>query len=140
MAGEKFNRQSGITIVEVLVAMLVFGIAIGGFASLALTMKQAGDGARDHYQAVHMAKNRLERARNVQFELLPMLSEDDVLVGSDGNPDPNGFFRRSTIVSNVAPDLYEISCTIEIKNRLSLQFEPALQSVKTLITDMSQEI
>ena len=140
MTAKGFDRQSGITIVEVLVAMMVFGIAIVGFASLALTMKQAGDGARDHYQAVHMAKNRLERARNVQFELLPMLAENEVLVGSDGNPDSSGSFRRSTIVSNVAPDLYEISCTVEIKNRLSLQFEPALQSVKTFITDMSQEI
>ena len=45
MTANGIDRQRGISIVEVLVAMLIFGIAIAEFSSIALTMKQAGDGA-----------------------------------------------------------------------------------------------
>jgi Tfp pilus assembly protein PilV len=116
--------------------MVVLSIAMTGFASIAMSMKQAGDNARDHYVAVNLAKNRLERGRNLRVDLLPTLAESYVLLNVHGHPDANGHFRRSTVVSNISSTLYQVTCSVELKNRLSLAFETAVENVTTLITDM----
>lgn len=130
------GSRDGLTLIEVAVAMFCFGIAISGMCLLTIATKESNDLARDHYVAVNLAKNRLERSHSYGFDQLGLFAESDVIVDESGRPDPNGHYRRSTIVSNVTPLLYHVEVNIEILNRVSLEFDPGAEGVQTLVTDL----
>lgn len=57
------SRKDGMTILEVVIALICFAVAIGAMSSLTYSVRQSSDIARDHYIAVNLAKSRIERMK-----------------------------------------------------------------------------
>ena len=129
------QRRSGLTLVEVVIAVFLLGMCISGACALVLHTKKLNDVARAHYVAANIARNRLERARTIDFTALSLLAEYDVVVDHNGNPDPNGNYSRSTAVTNVKANLAEVSVTVGIRNRVSGTFKGEDEIVTTFIAD-----
>lgn len=115
-------RKHGVSIIETLIALMIFAICIGGFCGVVMQARQLSDQARAQYTAVNMAKNRFERARSFDFDQLHLFHENQVVVDHEGQPSSKGNYRRTTTVSNVNDRLKEMTVKIEIKNRHSTKF------------------
>ena len=129
------GRRSGVTIVETLMAVMVFAICISGICKLVLITRESSDRARSHYNAVNIGKNRLEKARVFPFTQLDQFAENQVVVDGGGGPSANGEFRRTTAVSNVTASLKELAVTVEIRNRVTRSFGGVSEAVRTYIAD-----
>jgi len=131
----RLGHCDGMTLVETLVAVLIFGIAIGGLAMLIVSAKQTSDRARDHYVAVNIGKNRLERIRNAGTDQIYLFDESFSIVNVSGNGDPDGDFRRTTVCSQVRTNLHEITVTVDIRNKVSRQFDGGVEVLQTYMAD-----
>ncbi|MFO7870732.1 MAG: prepilin-type N-terminal cleavage/methylation domain-containing protein [Kiritimatiellia bacterium] len=129
------KRSSGMTLVEVMIAVVLFGICIAGIAGVVVVAQQTNDRARSHYIAVNIAKNRLERGRTFGFDQLSLLAEDKTVVDTNGNPDNDGNYRRTTTLAAVKPNLIEVTVEVEIRNRKTLGFEGENETVKSYYAD-----
>jgi prepilin-type N-terminal cleavage/methylation domain-containing protein len=130
------SNNEGFTLVETMTALLIMAMAVAGLCSLALTSKQILDTSRDHYVAVNLAKNRIERVKTFAFDELDLFGEAGTRLDSAGAPDPNGFYSRATSVTNITDNMKEVIVTISIKNRKSLKYAPGQQTVRTYIADI----
>lgn len=133
---KKQKDSSGFTIVESMVAVLILAIFVSGACGMIATAREIMDRARSHYTASNIAKNRLEHLQTYDFDQVPLLAEDSVTVNKMGHPSGNGHFQRTTSVSNVAERLYNVTVTVEIRNRLTWDFSGGgLERVQTYITE-----
>ncbi|MFH0907456.1 MAG: prepilin-type N-terminal cleavage/methylation domain-containing protein [bacterium] len=115
--GKGAGARSGFTLVEVLVSMVVLVMVMGGAYSLVVQAASLSRAARDHYVAVNLAKNRLERARNFQYADLRLVAESSMVVDENGNPNTLASFKRTTAVNtNYAANLTQITVTVHIRN------------------------
>ncbi len=130
----KTNR-SGMTLVEVTVALAILAFVLGGIYQLIVQAGRLGRLARDHYVAVILAQNRIERAKVFDYRDLRLLAETNVLMNANGAPDLEGRFRRTTSINtNFAPNLTEVVCTVEIKDWRTAQFAGEGERVASLFT------
>jgi len=132
---KKLYKKDGLTLVESIVAVCIFGIAIAGICALVVSARELNDRARLHYTAINIAKNRLEKARTLNFSTLSLFQENGTIVDYNGNPDPNGAFRRTTVISNVATNLVEIIITVDIRNRVTLGFTGEQETLRSYLTE-----
>lgn len=132
---KKIHKNRGLTLVESIVGICIFGIAIAGMCALVVSARELSDRARLHYTAINIAKNRLEKARTLNFSMLDLFQENGVVVDYNGNPDPNGAFKRSTVISNVATNLVEIIITVDIRNRVTLGFAGENETLRSYLTE-----
>ena len=130
------DEKSGFTIVEVVVAILILGLCIGGLCQLAVNSRQLSDMARSHYTAINIAKNRLERAKTVEYDEIRFLAENGIIVDASGRADSTGQYRIDTGVSQAGTNLMELVVTVGIRNRMSLVFEGESESVQTYVADI----
>lgn len=123
--GRETVANRGFTLVEVMVGLFLIVLVLGGAYGVVSRAQALQRAARDHYVAIAIAKNRLERAHAFQYESnLMLLSESAVVVNDNGNPDVNGMFQRQTIVNtNYAPGLTEIQVVVKIRNRFTGGFD-----------------
>ena len=129
----KDKKRAGVTIVEVLVALVLFALFIAGAGKVLLSNRSLADVTREHYTAVNIAKNRIELARTISFGELPDFYENNLLVDLSGDPltGNTGRYRRSTdvvLTNNVA----ELTVTVEIRDHRTLLFDSEEQ-VKSFI-------
>ena len=116
-AGRTKKAKEGFTLVESLIAMVVLAMVMGGAYSLVVQAARMSRLARDHYVAVNLAKNRLERARNFQYSDLRLVAENNMVVDENGNPNTTANFRRTTVVNtNYAADVTQLTVTVQIRN------------------------
>lgn len=127
------------TLVETIVALTVLALCVGGICALVVHSKGTSDLARDHYTAVNIAKNRIERAKAYDFDDLYTFIETDMVVDPAGNPNPNGRFMRTTAVSTTEENLAELTVTVEIRSRVSSSFEGENEQVRTYIADFMEK-
>jgi len=127
------KSRAGSSIVEVMVALALFGVFTTATCKLLVSHRKVLDSARDHYIAANLAKDRIELARTFEFEQLRGLREKAIIVDESGLPSSFGHYRRSTTVTVVRTNLYEMAITVDIQNRKTLKFSPAEQSVTTYI-------
>lgn len=125
---------SGITIVEILVAVVLLAIFMAGASKTLISHRALADITREHYTAVNIAKNRIELARTFDYTILPEFNENNQLVDLAGEPSSDTYarYRRSTVVvltNNVA----ELTVTVEIRDHKTLDFEGPEEQVKTFI-------
>ena len=132
---KKLYKKDGLTLLESIVAVCIFGIAIAGICALVVSARELNDRARLHYTAINIAKNRLEKARTLNFSTLSLFQENGTIVDYNGNPDPNGAFRRTTVISNVATNLVEIIITVDIRNRVTLGFTGEQETLRSYLTE-----
>ena len=133
--------ESGMTILEVVIALSIFMVASAGICALIVQSKHLSDSSRDHYVAVNLAKNRMERARNMQCSLLPLLTESNQYVDVSGGlvaPD-QATYRRSTRVSNVGSNLVEVIVSVDIRDRGTWLFVAGnKEEVRTYYTEYQE--
>lgn len=132
-------RRRGMTIIEVLVAMSLFAMFIVGASSLMLMVRKLSDVSRSHYQAVNIAKNRIEQVRNLRradYNQIPMAVENGVRVDDRGEPSPTGKFRRTTIITEKTPNLIEIGVRVDILNRNTLTFDGEHEFLQSFIANV----
>ena len=92
-------KKSGFTILEVMVAVSVFAIAISSLLAVytqAATVSKRSDYA---YTAYNLAKNHIERLRATAFSTLSLAAETDTRINRDGEPDETGEYLRSTSIT-----------------------------------------
>lgn len=93
--------------------------------------RKVADMARGHYTAINIAKNRMELVRTFNYGQVNDFLEDKVIIDSSGVPDDDGNYRRSTEVSNVSSNLLELTVTVDLRNRITLAFNPANEVLTT---------
>ena len=129
------KKCAGVTFVETIVALSLFAVFTTGACKLLLSHRKVSDMAREHYTAINIAKNRMELVRTFDFGQVDDFTEDNVMVDSSGTPDTEGYFRRTTEVSNVSSNLVEITITVDIRNRKTLVFNPANEVLSTYFAE-----
>ena len=134
------HRRDGQTLVEAVIAILLLSMCMYGVCRLVIKARQMRNIARIHYTAVNVAKNRLERARNFDFDSLDTLSEDTVTMNADGGPSPDGDYQRTTIVSNINSVLKELVVTVGVRDKISRTFEGEAETVQSLFTHYLEPI
>jgi len=133
LADRKSKNRAGVSIIEALVGLSIFAVFTAGTCQLLTSHRRVLDMSRDHYIAANLAKARIELARTFDFDQIPEMSEDEVLMNESGIPSLAGHFRRTTLVTTVSSNLYQLSITVDIQNRRTLEFAPAEQSIDTYI-------
>ena len=124
------------TLTEVVIASFLILLVMTSSYSLIIKSSELSRSARRHYVAISLAKNRLERARNFLYNDLKLMAETDLNVNDNGNPDPEGRFRRTTTVNtNYAPGLTEVIVTVKIRNPHTGLFTPDNETIRTLFTE-----
>ncbi len=95
----KNSSKKGFTVLEVIVAVSVFGIAITSLLAV-YTQAAAASKRTDYaYTAYNLAKNHIERLRASAFSSLSLAAETDTRINRDGEPDESGEYLRSTVVT-----------------------------------------
>jgi type II secretory pathway pseudopilin PulG len=125
------KNRAGMTIVETMVALVVLAVFITGTCNLLMSYRKMSDMARGHYTAINIAKNRMELVRTFDYGQLNNFIEDDVIVDASGLADAEGLYRRTTEISNVSSNLMELKITVDLRNRESLEFNPANEQLST---------
>lgn len=130
------SYKKGFTLVEALVSVALLGIVIAGSYVLMNRSAQLVRSARNHYLAINLGKNRIERARTMRYSDLTLLAEQNVIVDDNGVPFSAGDFRRTTIVdTNTAAGLTAITVSNEVRNVRTRQFQNESESVSSLFTE-----
>ncbi len=93
------KTQGGMTLVEILGALLVFMIGIASLFAIYTQSMRMGKRGEAVHTAYNLAKNHMERLRTLNYALLPSAAETSVNINSDGDGDPNGAFIRTTTVT-----------------------------------------
>jgi prepilin-type N-terminal cleavage/methylation domain-containing protein len=135
-AVKRQRRIAGMTLVEVMVALFIFGISIAGTCSLVFQARRLVDRSRDHYTAINIGKNRLEKGRSTSFDLLFTLAETNVLVNYAGDPATDSNYRRSTSVTTISSNLIEMVVRVDIKNRKNWRWTGEKEEIKSYYADM----
>ena len=140
MKGQSINTQAtlkrngsrtGITLVETIVALTILAVFTTGVCKLLLSHRMASDMARAHYTAINIAKNRLELVRTFDFDQVGNFIEDQVVVDASGIPSSAGNYRRTTQINSISDNLLELTVTVDLRNRKTLEFTPAKEVLNT---------
>ncbi len=130
------RRRRGITIVEVLVAILLLGGVFGGSFALISQATAMMRRTRNHYVATTLCLARIERARDFDYNLLSFLAEAGTLVDPEGVPDADGFFRRQTavFVDDPRSGVTTLDVRVEIRDPKTREFEGAFEEMSAAFT------
>jgi prepilin-type N-terminal cleavage/methylation domain-containing protein len=128
---------AGFTLVEVMVASIIFMIFCVFFLSSTIASMKSQQLACDYYKAMTIARNRIQRAKTFEYSSLPLLNEVQAPVDGDGNIDTAGIYKRTTIVSaytNGTPNLYKVTIQVYYPGaRRTLSDQPV--EISTLTTE-----
>ena len=134
---ESTEHSGGFTLIEAFISIMVVALVLGGAYPVVSRSGMLIRSARNHYLAVNIAKDRLERCRDYDYTTLSFLTETNLLVDDNGVPTTSGVFRRSTSVAvnyNGQTGLTLIAVTAEIRDLLSGQFKGEQESASCLYT------
>jgi prepilin-type N-terminal cleavage/methylation domain-containing protein len=110
--GRVAKRDSGFSLMEVMMASAIFLIASLGFSFGLIAAMKSQSMSSDHYRSMTIARNRIQRARSLNFDSLPLLEESDIQVDDFGRPSPGGHYYRYTGVTNYAANCYELIVSV----------------------------
>ncbi len=105
MQSAKRPNKNGITLVEVLFSAAIITLIMVGVIVIFIQAADLSQRVDFEYAATTLSKNKLERARTLittgGFSSLTgsNFDETDTVVDSDGVPDANGDFKRTTTVT-----------------------------------------
>lgn len=95
----KYLNCKGISLVETMVSILVFGILVTGLLSVATQGMKTSKRADLAFTAYNLAKNHVETLKSMPFSSVSSAAETSTQINDFGTPDPDGLFYRSTTVS-----------------------------------------
>jgi len=133
-----FTRPTGgFTLVEVMVCSVIFVIFCVFFLNAAVVSMRSQQLACDYYKAMTIARNRIQRATEFEYDSILLMNENQQPVDGMGNITSTGIYRRTTIVSaytNGTPNLLQITVQVYYPGaRRNLTAKPV--ELSTLITD-----
>lgn len=102
------SDSSGFTLAELMIASGVFVIMVAAFTYGYIDAMKLHVMSADYYNATCLARNRIQRAKSVDFSSLSLIAESNKAIDAFGNYDSVGRFSRTVIVSNLAADKTEI--------------------------------
>jgi len=138
----KFKK--GLSLVELLVAVSLIAICITAVMGVVIQSTELGKSTDAAYIAISIARNRIERAREVRenkgYSSLPDMIEEEVYVDRHGTPTPganDGDFRRTTLINTAfGDDLTQVTVQVEYKRRGL--FSPAPIELVTVLSSINQ--
>ena len=137
--GKSKRGESGATLLEVLVAVMILGLCASGLFSIVTLGWRMSNQAHSHYAAINVAKNRIEKAIGTDFILLDTFAEDSILVDEAGLTNAAGKLRRTTtILTNISPRMAEITVRVDIRNPRSGVFSGENESLTTRVADFQE--
>ena len=126
----------GFTLVEVMVCSVIFVIFCVFFLNSAVMSMRSQQLACDYYKAMTIARNRIQRASEFEYDSILLMSENQVPVDGKGNITSTGIYQRTTSVSvytNGTPNLLKITVQVHYPGaRRSMTAIPV--ELSTLIT------
>ena len=125
--------KQGATLAEVMIAVLVMFIFMAGAYKVVTQMMWVNQTSRDHFVAINLAFNRVERIRNLVDVAPNLMTESLVVMTENGVPANNGNFRRPTTVNSLGTNLTEVLCQVDIRNRKSRKFDGKVERLVTKI-------
>ncbi len=140
---QKFGRtdrrvrsRGGFTLVEVLVASVVFVIFCVAFLNSAISSIRSQQLACDYYKAMNVARNRIQRAAEFDYASVLLMNENQVPVDDQGTIAASGNYRRTTIVSvyNGTPNLLKITVQVNYPAGVSYVLSSKPAELSTLLT------
>jgi len=96
------KKKKGHTLVEVIVAIVLYAFSLAAILGVMLQGVTMSKMAELTYTASTIAKNRIERLKNLSVSALDLAAETNTPIDQYGSPDPNGIYMRTTTVSTVA--------------------------------------
>jgi prepilin-type N-terminal cleavage/methylation domain-containing protein len=136
---KKSSGKAGMTLVEVMVALALLGIGLaGGYYAISAAM-QARRFAHDHYIAALIANNQVERAKNLPFVQLILLSENNFRVDDLGQASQDGRYYRSTTITtpwNANTNLAQVSVSVRVPHPRLQASDGGTTTVATLLRRM----
>ena len=126
------DSRSGITLTEMMVASLIFLLISTSFTAAMLTAMRTQYMAVDYYTAMCIARNRIQHAKALDFDSIPLLAETSYRVDSVGVTNATGRYVRNTIVSNAMPWTYSVKVRVSFATKTGA-FTDAPVEVETLI-------
>lgn len=114
------DAERGVSLTEVLVAIALVALCVGGIISLLVQNIGLGQSVDNAYVAINLAKSRIERMREIRkdsgYTALPDAAETDTLIDRNGISSPSGGFKRTTIVDSAyAPGLTKVTVKVRYK-------------------------
>jgi type II secretory pathway pseudopilin PulG len=140
MANTSLQRDravEGMTIVEAVVAIVLFGIFIATATRVLISARESTGQAQDHYKAICLGKNRIERLQTSDFSLLEgwqTVGTGEVL-DQEGNPTADGNFRLTVAVTSVTATLKYVLVTVKIRDRDTLEFDDEKEGIVTMLSN-----
>jgi prepilin-type N-terminal cleavage/methylation domain-containing protein len=108
----KSGSRSGFSLVEVMIAAAILLLVLGGFLAVFVSAMRTQVMASDYYSATCIARNRIQRARSLEFASLPLMVESNATVDADGDAGPTGKFRRTTTVAAAGSNACVITVSV----------------------------
>ncbi len=108
------RRQRGMTLIEVVTAVAIFGVVVAVLTGFFLIASARGLLGRDVTTAALLAQQRLELLKSKEYASLPGFAATEVL-DSLGNATPGGPYTRVTTLTTPAlgtPALTQIDVTV----------------------------
>lgn len=120
------KTNKGVSIIEGLIATALLLLALGGILSLITQNIKAGKIVDYAYISTNLAKNRVERIREIRREqvtdgpdlisVLSQLSEENVRIDRNGTSSPEGDFRRTTTIdTGYGANLVKVTVRVSYK-------------------------
>jgi prepilin-type N-terminal cleavage/methylation domain-containing protein len=129
-SGGLIRHNAGFTLIEVMVCSVIFVIFCVFFLNAAFVSMRSQQLACDYYNAMTIARNRIQRVQQFAYSSIPLTIEDQAPVDDRGNLDSTGIYRRTTLVSNVTADLRQITVQVHYPGaRRNLSAKPVELSI-----------
>ena len=105
------KQSSGFTLIEILVALVIFSISVLAFAGLTVTATRTGSYGGRMTEAVTFAQDK--------FEELKTNSWDNIVSGADQKTGPTGisYTRNWKVLEKETHDLKTVSLTVDWNDR-----------------------
>jgi prepilin-type N-terminal cleavage/methylation domain-containing protein len=124
---ERANNQSGFTLVETMVAVMILGIALGACVmSFSMAMRATAT-AGNQMAALHVARDQLETLRTYSF--------GSSVLNAGTYAFTNGTFTGSYVISNVNSATKNVTVNVAYINRIRRGY-----STNTLVTSLTSTL
>jgi type IV pilus assembly protein PilV len=106
------RKSSGFTLIEVLIALVIFSISVLAFAGLTVTATRTGSYGGRMTEAVTFAQDKLEELKANSWE--------KIVSGGDQETGPTGinYIRNWKVLEKETRNLKTVSITIDWKDRV----------------------
>ena len=93
------GNRKGASLIEVMISVAIFVLSMQSLLAVTLASMTQAKRAEYVHIASGLAKNHMERLRAYSFSALANAAETSTLINTDGDPDDDGTFIRTTTVT-----------------------------------------